>query len=86
MSGYYLPERMMGGIRRYVDQGIKPGNFLFAVICNDLKGAVGYADAENLANLPAFVSYFYNDAPSPCWGSPEKATAWMAPGNWPEAT
>ena len=77
MSRYQIPETMMGGIRRYIDFGIAPGGFLYAVICNDLKEAVGCADSENLANLPAFVFYFYNDAPSKCWGSPEKAKVWM---------
>lgn len=69
--------KMMPAIRRYIDKGIEPGGFLAAVICNDLRGAVGRADAENLSQLPAFVSYFYNDAPSSCWGSPEKFEAWL---------
>ena len=78
MEGFSIPERMMGGIQRYIEQGIPPGSFLTAVICNDLKEAVGRADGENLRQLPAYVSYFYNDAPSACWGSPEKYEAWLA--------
>jgi hypothetical protein len=74
---FYIPERMMGGIERWIQHGIPPGDFLMAVIENDLKGAVACADDENLPNLPAYVSYFYNKAPSPCWGSPEKAAAWI---------
>lgn len=74
---FYIPERMMGGIQRYIERGIEPGGFLCAVIENDLKEAVGRADEENMANLPAFVSYFYNEAPSVCWGSPEKMVAWL---------
>jgi hypothetical protein len=78
---FYIPERMMGGIERYINQGIKPGSFLTAVICNDLKGAVMRADDENLPNLVAFVAYFYNEAPAPCWGSPEAMKAWMEKTN-----
>ena len=74
---FYIPERMIGGIRRYIEQGISPGSFLTAVIENNLSEAVGRADDENQRNLPAFVAYFYNEAPSPCWGSPEKRKAWM---------
>lgn len=74
---WYIPDRMMDGIRRYIDQGIPPGDFLTAIISNDLKEAVGRADEENLANLPAFVSFFYNMAPSRCWGSPEIMDAWL---------
>ena len=52
---------------------------LRAVICNNLKDACGLADDDNLQNLPAFVAYFYNIAPSACWGSPEKYQAWITP-------
>ena len=73
---YHISDRMMPGIRRWIDYGITPGDFLWAVICNDLRGAVSCADDENLPNLPAFVAYFYNEAPAACWGSVEKATLW----------
>lgn len=73
---YYIPERMMGGIIRYIEDGIIPGGFLQAVVSNDLKEAVGRADEENMANLPAYVAYFYNEAPSQCWGSEEKMLRW----------
>ena len=69
---FYIPKRMMGGIKRYIENHIEPGDFLMAVLTNDLTGAVGRADNENMANLPAYVSYLYNEAPSACWGSKEK--------------
>ena len=74
---YYIPDRMMPGIERYVTYGIKPGDFLTAVIRNNLHDALSRADDENLQNLPAFVAYFYNEAPASCWGSPEKMNEWM---------
>lgn len=74
---FYIPDRMMGGIERYVNDHIKPGDFLCAIICNDLKEAVGKADEENMANLPAFVAYFYNETPFNCWGSKERLEAWL---------
>ncbi len=76
--GFYIPDRMMDSIRRYVDSGVPPGDFLAAIICNDLSEAVGRADDENLGNIPAFVSYFYNEAPSRCWHSRGNMLAWMA--------
>jgi hypothetical protein len=75
---WFIPERMMGGITRYIEQGIPPGDFLNAIIDNNLSEAVSRADDENMANLPAYVAYFYNEAPSPCWGSPERRKAWLA--------
>ena len=74
---FYIPERMMGGIDRYINNRIRPGEFLCAVISNNLKEAVGQADDENILNLPAYVAYFYNEAPSGCWGSKEKMKAWL---------
>jgi hypothetical protein len=74
---FYIPERMLGGITRYIEDGIPPGDFLAAVICNDLAQAVSRADDENIANIPAYVGYFYNKAPSGCWGSYEKMGAWI---------
>jgi hypothetical protein len=74
---FYIPERMMGGIKRYVEDGVLPGDFLQGVICNDLHKAVAHADDENLANLPAFSMYMYNRAPAACRGSKEKMDAWV---------
>jgi len=76
--GFVIPEYMMGGIQRYIDHGLEPGDFLTAVICNDLHLAVGRADDLNIVNLPAYVGYLYNEAPSECWGSREKMEAWIA--------
>lgn len=74
---FYIPERMMPGIRRYINEHIEPGRFLCMVICNNLKEACGQADDENLCNLPAYVGYFYNEAPALCWGSKKKMEAWL---------
>ena len=73
---FYIPERMMDGIKLWIEQGIYPGGFLTSVIENNLSEAVGAADDENMRNIPAFVAYFYNEAPSQCWGSREKAVKW----------
>jgi hypothetical protein len=74
---FYIPDRMMGGLIRYIENGIAPGDFLTAVICNDLKEAVGRADDENIRNLPAYLGYLYNEAPMGCWGSPGQMKRWM---------
>ena len=74
---FYIPLRMMGAIDRYIKHGIPPGDFLTAVICNNLSEAVARADEENMANLPAYVAYFYNEAPGLCWGSRIKMDTWI---------
>ena len=77
---YHIPERMMSAIKRYINHRHPVGDFLTAIICNDLKEAVARADEENMANLPAFVTYFYNEAPSMCWGSVDKMKDWLGAG------
>jgi hypothetical protein len=74
---FYIRDQMMPGILRYVEEGILPGQFLQAVICNDLVEACRRADEENLRNLPAFVAYFYDKVPQDRWGSREKMEAWI---------
>ena len=54
------------------------GDFLRAVLSNDLMGAVGRADEYNRLTLWVIVSYVYNVLPSICHGSPEKVAAWAA--------
>lgn len=77
---WYIPARMMPGILRYVNNRIKPGRFLQAVICNNLSDAVGQADDENMHNLPAYASFFYNETPAVCHGSRENMLAWLEGG------
>jgi hypothetical protein len=72
-----IPERMRGGIVRYVENGIKPGSFLYAVICNDLMLAVGKADYENIRLLPAYARLLYQYFPPGSHGSAERAKLWM---------
>ena len=74
---YEIPEGMREGLRLYVEDHIRPGSFLVAVICNDLREAVAQADDVNMPNIPAYVNYFYNHAPSTCWGSQKKMEAWL---------
>jgi hypothetical protein len=59
-----IPQLTREGIMRYVEHGRQPGGFLTSVLCNDLFGAVGKADRENLAALPVIVRWFANNCPA----------------------
>lgn len=72
-----IPSHMHGGLYRYLVSGIEPGDFLMAVLENNLREAVGRADHINQPKLPDYIRYLYNYAPSKCWGSPEKVAAWV---------
>ena len=47
-----IPAHTKAALDRYVNDRLLPGGFLTAVLSNDLFGAVGSADSENLAALP----------------------------------
>lgn len=75
---FYIQEHMLESLKAYIEQHRPVGGFLTAVLENNLMEACGRADDDNLANLPAFCAYLYNDAPSACHGSPKKVQAWLA--------
>lgn len=74
----HVPEHMHDGLIDWMLYGQRshPGNFLTAVLRNDLKEACGRADHINIMALPAFVSFLYNHAPSGSWGSVAKFDSW----------
>lgn len=71
-----LPEILREGARLWIEEGIHPGSFLTAVIENDLTEAFSRADDTNLERMHDIVRWWYNEAPSLCWGNKKKATKW----------
>lgn len=73
-----IPQRMQDAMTRYVLEGVQPGDFLTAVITNNLRDAVNRADAINLPLLKTYVRWFYNVAPGNCHGSVKHMQEWIA--------
>lgn len=74
----HIPDHMMESIKDYIEYGVPVDGFLEAVICHDLFEAVARADGMNIRNLPAYVSYFCDEAPGMCHGSHETMLKWIA--------
>lgn len=72
-----VPEHKLGALNRYIENGIRPGSFLTAVLSNDLMQAFKQADDLNIANMFAIVKHLYNEIPIAAWGSYEKVRAWI---------
>lgn len=70
-------EETVEDILNYVNEGYPPGDFLYAVLTNNLKEAFGRADSNNREYMFQIVSFLWNHVPSGCWGSPEKVKAWL---------
>jgi hypothetical protein len=75
-----IPERMRGGIVRYIEHGIPPGHFLLAVFSNDLVEACSLADEENLQRLGDYVKLLVNQCPSASYGSGQHVRDWVKRG------
>jgi hypothetical protein len=75
-NGKMIPDRMCYALERYIEHHIRPGDFLQAVISNNLKEACGRADDVNVELLHVYVAYLYNEAPSSSWGSKLLLDAW----------
>lgn len=71
------PEHNRDGMERYIEQGATPGDFLLAVLSNDLMGAFGKADPINMVNVQSIALWLYNTAPPRCFGSPENVAHWQ---------
>lgn len=71
-----LPKHLQDSMERYIEDGIRSGGFLTAVLSNDLKGAVNVADSGNIKLLPDIVIWLYNEVPQECWGHEENVQNW----------
>ena len=68
---------ILAAINRYVIQHEPCGQFVMAVLKNDLQEAFGRADGNNSTHMFHVVSYCYNEIPGGCWGSPMKVAQWL---------
>jgi hypothetical protein len=75
-----IPDRMHDSVIAWAVDYIRPGNFLMAVLQNDLVKSVGYADEGNAAALRSWATFVYNELPHGCWGSEDKCEAWIKKG------
>lgn len=72
-----IPQNIKESLDRYAADKIPTGDFLYAVLTNNLMEAIGRADDYNLPCLPAICSYIYNHMPMSCHGSQKKVNAWL---------
>lgn len=65
------PINLQESIQAYI-LGRPTGDFLRAVLENDLKGAALRADEHNARHLADILAYVYHEVPAFAWGSPEE--------------
>jgi hypothetical protein len=72
-----IPARIREALVRYVELRLRTGDFLYAVLTNDLFAAIARADDECLRALPAIVAWIHNKTPCSCHGSPACVSRWL---------
>ena len=72
-----VPEHMIDHFVGYVIDRTPPGDFMFAVLSNNLRDSFAQADEVNRHAMFDIVNFLYNDVPGCCWGSPEAVEAWV---------
>lgn len=72
-----IPPHTLESLKLYLEHGVDPGDFLTAVLENNLKEAFGRADENNIEALFHLVAYLYNEVPMNAWGSRENMNNWI---------
>jgi ribosomal protein L40E len=71
-----VPEHLRAGLVRYFADGILPGGFLQAVLCNDLREAIARAAPGAVSALEPLVTFLEHHAPAIAWSSRDRVLAW----------
>ncbi|GIW60573.1 MAG: hypothetical protein KatS3mg087_1639 [Patescibacteria group bacterium] len=72
-----LPKNLQDSLRLYLEKGIPPGDFLRAVLENDLINTVRFADRINRDKIYYLVRFIRFYVPVACWGSKENVQEWI---------
>ncbi len=67
---------LLDNLNHYVATGRDPGDFLQAVLANDLKESFIRADDENSAAMREIVQHIYWNVPRVAWGSWDIVRTW----------
>lgn len=76
--GKRIPSYMYKSIIEYiVHYQIDKDDFLWNIVTNNLVGVYRTADINNINLIDVYVGFFYNEVPTNCWGSVDKANNWL---------
>ncbi len=73
---YGVRTQLVLGLLEWCESARAPGDFLCAVLSNDLKDAVSRADYDSIKAIKGIVVLLNNKFPATCWGSPDALATW----------
>lgn len=77
LAGKGFPVYVVEELAMFIAHGYPVGDFVRAVLENDLAGAVNKADQESAACLVRLIGWLNDYAPHSCWGSEARVAVWM---------
>jgi hypothetical protein len=72
-----VPEHLLKGLIAWGNKHHPVGDFLTAVLSNNLWDAVARADDDSMKSLKYIVMFIHNELPSKCHGSKELVADWI---------
>ena len=82
-----VPARFRDELRAYIENGVRPGQFLVGVLDNDLRTAYECSDPQHLRGhsdlwreMGALLVWLKEMAPVESYGAPGKVELWIAKG------
>ncbi len=72
-----IPKHMQPGLRAYMEERRRPGEFLMSLLCNDLIGASIRADDINKFRLYDYSIFLINYCDSRSYGSRSNVDKWL---------
>ena len=72
-----VPPHTLLGLIEYRDKGVPVGNFLYAVLVNDLYEAACRADDFNLPALRSIVQWVHDNMPPTSYGTKRRVSDWL---------
>ena len=76
--GDSLPPSMLGGLLRYIEHGVPPGDFWQGVLEVDLRKMIDHADDTNINLIVPYYIFCYNELPSNFWGTAARVQRFLA--------
>lgn len=73
---------MVGGTKRYLEDGIRPGGFLYALFCNDLFACWNDADDNNREHIGDWLRFLHYEVPGESHGSVAEVEQWIKDGGY----
>lgn len=67
---------MQEGVKRWIENGTRPGSFLTALFANDLVSAICRADSTNKDYIKEWVLFMVNEMPIGSYGSWDIVQKW----------